>query len=260
MLLQREVVAGGHQLEIAVVEPPAAIEPAIVLLHEGLGSVAAWKTFPERLAERTRRRVVVYSRYGYGNSDVLAAKRDPDYMHREGEVVLPELIAQLELRNPILFGHSDGASIALVCAGAHPELISALVLEAPHVFVEALSVASIAAAAEAYRTTDLPRRLARYHADANRTFWGWNDIWLDPRFRAWNIESHLASVRCPVLVIQGDDDEYGTAAQLDAISARIPDARIVRLAHCAHAPHRDRERETLDAAAHFLDPATFIVA
>ena len=260
MLLQRDVVAGGHRLEVAVVESPVAIEPPIVLLHEGLGSVAAWKSFPARLAERTRRRVIVYSRYGYGNSDVLAAKRDPDYMHHEGEAVLPELLARLDLRTPILFGHSDGASIALVCAGAHPELVSALVLEAPHVFVEDVTIASIESAAQAYRTTALPQRLARYHADAEQTFWGWNDIWLDPRFRAWNIEPYLARVRCPVLVIQGDDDEYGTGAQLEAISAQIPDARIVKLAHCRHAPHRDRELETLEAAAHFLDASTSIAS
>lgn len=252
-MLERDVRVAGRRLETIVHEPATpAREPAIVLLHEGLGSVALWKAFPARLAERSGRRVVVYSRYGYGRSDVLVEKRDPAYMHREGEVVLPALIAELGLHRPILFGHSDGASIALLCAGARPDLVSALVLEAPHVFVEDRTIASIAAAREAYRATDLPEKLRRYHVDVDRTFWGWNDIWLDPAFRAWNIEAALPRVRCPVLVVQGDDDEYGTRAQYEAIERAIVRTEIVALANCAHSPHRDREAETLAATVRFL--------
>lgn len=266
MLLQSDVVVDGRHLEVRVFEPPAALDraaprdPPIVLLHEGLGSIALWKSFPDRLAEWTGRRVVAYSRYGHGRSDPLEERRDPDYMHHEGEIVLPELLARLELERPILFGHSDGASIALMYAGTRPDAVSALVLEAPHVFVEEHTIASIEAAAAAYRETDLPRRLERYHNDVDRTFWGWNDIWLDPRFRAWNIEPYLAAVRCPVLLVQGDEDEYGTAAQLEAISAQIPATQIVTFARCAHAPHRDRQQDTLEATARFLRNVTSIAA
>lgn len=253
MSLERDVVVAGRRLETVIHTPPStAAEPDIVLLHEGLGSVALWKSFPLRLAERSGRRIVAYSRYGYGRSDVLGERRDPAYMHHEGEAALPDFIAALGLRRPILFGHSDGASIALVCAAARPELVSALVLEAPHVFVEDVTIASIAAAGRAYRETDLPRKLSRYHTDVDATFWGWNDIWLDPAFRAWNIESCLAQIRCPVLVVQGDDDEYGTHAQGAAIARAIANTEIVRFAACAHSPHRDRERETLDATVNFL--------
>ncbi len=255
---QTDVVVDGRRLEVRVVEPTpgqeraAPLEPSIVLLHEGLGSVALWKSFPDRLSDRTGRRVYAYSRFGYGRSDVLEERRELGYMHREGEIVLPELLSRLGIARPILFGHSDGASIALIYAGAHPHAVSALVLEAPHVFVEECTVTSIQAAAVAFRETELPKRLARYHTDAERTFWGWNDIWLDPRFRAWNIEPYLAAVRCPVLLIQGEDDEYGTAAQLQAISTQIPATEIVTFDHCAHSPHRDQEQATLEATASFL--------
>jgi pimeloyl-ACP methyl ester carboxylesterase len=253
---QRSVAVDGKHLELFTFEPPpggdAALEPPILLLHEGLGSAGLWKSFPSLLAERTGRRVIAYSRYGYGRSDVLAEAREPDYMHHEGERVVPELLARLELPRVVLLGHSDGASIALVCAGTHPGLVAALVLEAPHVFVEDRSVAAIEAAAVAYRETDLRHKLARHHDDVDRTFWGWNDVWLDPRFRAWNIESYLPGVRCPTLSIQGDADEYGTLAQLDAISARIRDTQTVVLPGCGHSPHRDRQAETLNATAEFL--------
>jgi len=252
VLLEREVVAGGARLEVALHGTPVPGKAPIVLLHEGLGSVALWKSFPLQLAERTGRYVVVYSRYGHGSSGVLASKRDVDYMHQEGAAVLPQVIAELGLEHPILFGHSDGASIALICAGTHPDLASALVLEAPHVFVEEHTIAGIEAARTDFLTTNLPEKLARYHRDVERTFWGWNDIWLDERFRSWNIERYLPAVHVPVLVIQGEDDEYGTAAQYEAIAAHIPTAQIVTLAGCGHSPHRDRTLATLDATASFL--------
>ena len=222
------------------------------MLHEGLGSISLWRDLPQRLCERTRCTVVAYSRYGYGRSDVLREKREPEYMHHEGEVVLPALLRELGIERPILFGHSDGASIALIYAGAHPDAVRALVLEAPHVFVEEISVRSIAEAKAAYATTDLPAKLGRHHADAGATFAGWNDIWLDPRFRDWNIEAYADRVRVPVLLIQGDADEYGTTAQLDAIAARIPGTQTLMVPGAGHSPHRDAPELVIDRIAAFV--------
>jgi pimeloyl-ACP methyl ester carboxylesterase len=250
--LTRDVVVDGRRLETLWIPASQAGAPAIVMLHEGLGSIAHWRDFPARVAERTGCGVLVYSRYGYGNSDRLAEKRPVDYMHREGEVVLPALLEQLGIANPVLLGHSDGASIAIIFAGKYPQAARALILEAPHVFVEDLSVESIARAKTVYETTDLARKLARYHAHPDQTFWGWNDIWLDPRFRSWNIEGYLDAIRCPVLVIQGEDDEYGTLRQVEAIRARVPQAEVLLLPNCRHAPHRDQPEAALERIAKFI--------
>lgn len=249
--LTRDVVVDGKRLETIRYDGDAS-RPAIVMLHEGLGSVSLWRDLPARVCERTRCTVVAYSRYGYGRSDVLREKREPNYMHHEGEIVLPALLAQLAIERPILFGHSDGASIALIHAGAHPGAVRALVLEAPHVFVEEISVRSIAEAKSTYATSDLPARLGRHHADADMTFAGWNDIWLDPRFRDWNIEAYAGRVRVPVLLIQGDADEYGTTAQLRAIAARIPGTTTVMVPGAGHSPHRDAPEIVLDRIATFV--------
>jgi pimeloyl-ACP methyl ester carboxylesterase len=179
-------------------------------------------------------------------------ERTTDYLHHEAEIVLPALLADVGIQQPILFGHSDGASIALIYAGLNPQAPRALILEGPHVFVEDLSVNSIAATKIAYETTDLARKLGRYHEHVDATFRGWSDIWLDPHFRVWNIESYLDSIRCPVLVIQGEDDEYGTVAQIKAIQARIPAAQVLLLPHCGHSPHRDQPLATLDRVAEFV--------
>jgi pimeloyl-ACP methyl ester carboxylesterase len=246
------LVVDGHRIEVATIVRETALDP-LVLLHEGLGSVGMWRDFPLALAERTGRTVIVYSRYGYGESDVLQEPREPDYMHHEARVVLPAFLETLGIERPVLFGHSDGASIALLCAAAFPDRVHALVLEAPHVFVEDLTVASIAAAKDLYATTDLGARLARYHRDADATFRGWNDIWLDPRFRSWDITGELARIGAPVLLLQGVEDEYGTPAQLDAIAERVPDVEIALLDGCRHSPHRDRPEAVLDLCARFLD-------
>jgi len=248
-----EVVVDGKRLETLWIEPHAAAVTTIVMLHEGLGSIALWKDFPQRLAARTGCRVLVYSRYGHGNSEKLAEKRPVEFMHHEGEVVLPELLAKLEIEQPILLGHSDGGSIALIFAGRYPGRAKALILEAPHVFVEDLSVTSIAAAKVAFETTNFRTKLGIYHSEVDATFWGWNDIWLDPRFRLWSIESYLGSVRCPVLCIQGEEDEYGTPAQVEAIAARVPGAEVVMLANCTHSPHHDQREATLKKMAEFVD-------
>ncbi len=226
--------------------------PTIVMLHEGLGSVAHWRDFPLHLAEETGAGVFVYSRYGHGHSDPFKEPRSPSYMHREAQIVLPEILRKASIERPVLLGHSDGAAIAILYAGMFPDSAAGLVLEAPHVFVEEVSVSSIARVRTLYEHTDLPQRLRRYHANADSVFWCWNDIWLDPRFRAWNIESFLDSIHCPVLVLQGAQDPYGTLAQVEAILARIPSASAVVLEDCKHAPHRDRREATLSAIRQFL--------
>ena len=227
----------------------------LVFLHEGLGSVSLWKDFPERVAGATGRAALVYSRAGYGASSPAALPRQPDYMHVEAHRVLPALLDRLGIEDPILIGHSDGASIALLHAGSGTRPVRAVVALSPHVFVEDLSIASIAEARRQYRTTDLAHRLARHHDDADAAFRGWNDIWLAPAFRDWNIEDCLPRVRCPLLLIQGRDDEYGTRAQLDAIE-RQAGGRVTRveLADCRHSPHRDQPEATVAAIADFIAP------
>lgn len=241
----------GRRIEVRAIEGDPR-RPTLVFLHEGLGSIAMWRGFPARVAEVTGCAALVYSRYGYGGSDVLEAPFGVDYMHREAQDALPELLARLGIERPILVGHSDGASIALIYAGTH-EAVHGLVALAPHVFVEDVSVRSIAQAKVAFETTDLPQKLARYHVDARRTFYGWNDIWLRPDFRRWNIEAFLPRIRCPVLAIQGVNDEYGTMAQIEAIAAQVAGAcEVVKLDACGHSPHRDQHDATLAAVARFV--------
>ena len=247
-----EVIVDGKRLGTAWIALRDAGAATIVLLHEGLGSIALWKEFPQLLAERTGCGVLVYSRYGHGESERLAEKRSIDFMHREGEVVLPELLDKLNIAQPILLGHSDGGSMALIFAGRYPDRPRALILEAPHVFVEDLSVTSITEAKLRYETMDLRRRLGCYHEHVDSTFWGWNDIWLDPRFRSWNIESYLGTIRCPILCIQGEQDEYGTLAQLQAIQAQVPQTEILMLPDCGHSPHREQPEATLERMARFV--------
>ena len=247
-----EVSVDGKRLETLWISPQQTGRATIVMLHEGLGSIALWKDFPQRLASRTGCGVLVYSRYGHGDSDKLMEKRPVEFMHHEGEVVLPALLDKLGIRQPILLGHSDGASISIIFAGKYPAAVRALILEAPHVFVEDLTIASIEQAKVAYNTNDLPERLERYHANVDATFWGWNDIWLDPNFRSWNIEEYLPKIRCAILCIQGKDDEYGTTAQVQAIRAVVPETGIVVLAACKHSPHRDQADTTQERVAEFV--------
>ncbi len=247
------VRAGGHRLEVERIGAGAVGHPSLVLLHEGLGSVAMWRDFPGRLAHATGCDVVAYSRYGYGRSDPIVAPHGVRYMHDEALVVLPELLDALAVHAPILVGHSDGASIALIHAGAGTRPVRAVVAMAPHVMVEDISIRSIAAAREAFATADLRARLARYHADVDSAFRGWNDIWLHPDFRAWNIEEYLPSIACPVLVIQGEDDEYGTMEQVQRIVCAVPDTEVLALADCRHSPHRDQPQAVLEAITRFVD-------
>jgi pimeloyl-ACP methyl ester carboxylesterase len=251
-----EVVVDGKRLETLWIGYGTAARPTIVMLHEGLGSLALWKDFPARLASRTGCAVLAYSRYGHGSSDELMEKRPVEFMHHEGEVVLPELLDKLDIAQPILLGHSDGGSIALIFAGKYSDRPRALILEAPHVFVEDLSVASITQAKVNYQTTDFPQKLGRYHEHVDATFWGWNDIWLDPKFRSWNIEQYLSAIRCPILCIQGEEDEYGTIAQVKAIKAHAPATEILMLPNCKHSPHRDQQAVALARMADFVAKIT----
>lgn len=247
---------GGSRLEYRLWEPAGAgtRRPNLVLLHEGLGSVAMWKDFPERLAMHTGCPVFACSRAGYGDSTPASLPRTPSYMHPEALEVLPAVLDRLDAPEVVLIGHSDGASIALLFAGGTPAArLRGLVVMAPHVFIEELCVGQIARARDAYREGDLRARLAKYHADVDHVFRGWNDIWLDPAFRSWDIRAYLAHIRVPTLVIQGRDDEYGTLAQVDAVVDGIGAAaeRLV-LADCRHSPHRDQPEATLAAISGFL--------
>lgn len=243
----------GRSLEVVQTPPLRPDAPTLVFLHEGLGSLALWRDFPARLAQRTGSGTLVYSRYGNGFSEVLAEPRAVSYMHDEALVVLPDLLAQTGVQRPVLVGHSDGASIALIYAAHAPGNVAGLVLEAPHVMVEDVSVKSIAAIGETFRATALREKMARYHTDVDATFFGWNDVWLSPAFRSWSIVGDLPSVTSKTLVIQGSGDEYGTLAQLDLLAAHSggPVDRLV-LAGCGHAPHRDRARLVERVAADWI--------
>ena len=252
MARARFIDVAGHRLECVRIGG-AKTAPTLVFLHEGLGSVALWKDFPARVAAATGCPALVYSRAGYGRSSPAALPRAPDYMHVEALTVLPALLDRLGIEEPILVGHSDGASIALLHVGSGKRPVRALVALAPHVFVEDISIASIDEVRRQYETTDLREKLARRHADPDAAFRGWNDIWLAPTFRRWNIEGCLPGVRCPLLLIQGRDDEYGSAAQLDAIERQVGGtvARL-ELADCRHSPHRDQPEATLAAIVDFV--------
>jgi pimeloyl-ACP methyl ester carboxylesterase len=241
----------GRYLEVLRI-PGEARLPELVLLHEGLGSASHWKDFPALVASSTGCPVTVYSRYGAGNSDVLTEARPVRYMHDEALATLPEFLSTLDIENPILIGHSDGASIAIIYAGAHDHLRGAVLL-APHVFVEDLSVSSIAEAKVNFESTNLPELLGRYHRDPARTFWGWNDIWLHPDFRDWNIEEYLPRITCPILVIQGLDDQYGTMAQVEAIRKQSGGSvEVLKLENCRHSPQRDQPQQTREAITKFV--------
>ena len=250
MRLDKLVRVSANRLEIALY--PASANATIVMLHEGLGSVAMWKDFPERVAKATGCGVLVYSRYGHGKSGRLAEKRSVDFMHHEARVVLPEILAQHEIQRPILLGHSDGASIALIYAGTWPERVRGLILEAPHVFVEEFGLRSTRAIRKLYESGDLPTKLSRYHDHVDEMFRGWNDIWLDPQFRDWNIEEYLGAITCPTLVIQGENDEYGTVAHVEAIQRQVSGAQALILPNCGHSPHRDQRELILDAISKFV--------
>lgn len=269
------VTVDGIRLElrhIATASGARELAP-IVFLHEGLGSVAMWRDWPDQVCAATGRAGIVYSRRGYGWSDpvpdVRAASFErngqrcgrllPDYMHREAWQVLPGLLKECAVSRPVLLGHSDGATIALLHASRHP--VSACIVMAPHLFVEDISTQSIAQARDAYVQGDLRQRLARYHSNVDSAFWQWNDIWLSAEFRSFDIQQECASITAPVLAIQGVDDPYGGMRQIDSIAGALRDqdssqtgsgVQLEKLASCGHSPHRDQPERTLAAVTAFL--------
>jgi pimeloyl-ACP methyl ester carboxylesterase len=239
-------------IEYRLIPGPAAA-PLLVFLHEGLGSVSMWRDFPDRLCRTLGCRALVYSRPGYGRSSPHTGPLRPDFMHRQASEVLPALLDALCIDEPIVpLGHSDGGSIALLFAAHHPARVQSLVVMAPHILVEQVSIRSIAQAREAWASTDLRQRLARHHDDVEGVFRGWNDIWLHPDFAAWNIEDEIGAIRAPTLAIQGLDDEYGTLEQIRGIARRVPGTTLLELAACRHSPHRDQPEAVIEAVGKHL--------
>jgi len=246
------VIVHGRRIETAWIGPAPAQAPTLVFLHEGLGCVKMWRGFPAALAEATGCGALVYSRVGYGASEPVTLPRALDYMEEEGRVGLPALLEAMEVREAVLYGHSDGASIALVAAGSGVRT-AGVVAEAPHVFCEDVSVASVARAKDAFMAGDLRVRLGRYHGDnVDGAFWGWAQAWSDPKFRTWNIEAALPGVRVPVLALQGEQDPYGTMRQVEAIAAGCGGPVRQCVLDCGHAPHRERAAEVLAVATGFV--------
>jgi len=234
--------------------PPAHDTPVMVFLHEGLGSVSLWKDFPDQLCARLRMRGLVYSRTGYGKSTPRPAHQHwaPDFMHQQAYEILPKLITRLGIEKPWLFGHSDGGSIALLFAAAFPKQVRGAVVAAPHLFVEQISIESIRRAREAYLHQDLRDRLSRHHDDVDSAFFGWNDAWLSPAFRSWNIEPNVSDIVCPLLALQGEQDEYGSLQQIHRIQQLQPASEIIALAECGHSPHRDQPEAVITVVSEFI--------
>jgi pimeloyl-ACP methyl ester carboxylesterase len=232
--------------------------PLLVFLHEGLGSVSMWRDFPQTLCQAIGARGLVYSRPGYGRSTPRAADEAwaPDFMHRQAYEVLPALLEALGIdaqAQPLwLFGHSDGGSIALLHAARFGQHLAGIVVLAPHILVEDVSVHSIELARQAYLDTDLRQKLARHHQDPDSAFWGWNRIWLHPNFRSWRIVEELGSIRCPILAVQGLDDEYGTLDQIRGIARICPQTELLELPDCGHSPHRDQSEALIAAVQDFV--------
>lgn len=246
------------RIEYQHLAPERRGQPLLVFLHEGLGSITMWKDFPAQLCEAVGCRGLVLSRWGYGQSSPRPHhERWPvDFMQRQAQAFLPAFFAAIGhdtlADRPWFYGHSDGGSIALLHAAAFPDRVAGIVVAAPHILVEDVSIRSIEQARDGYVTTDLRSKLARYHADPDSAFWGWNDIWLDPAFRAWNIEAALPAITCPVLAVQGREDEYGTLWQIEGIAAAVPQTELLVLEDCGHSPHRDQPAALKAAVAAFV--------
>jgi pimeloyl-ACP methyl ester carboxylesterase len=250
-----QLKVGKNNLEAAWHGPSPKEAPTLVFLHEGLGCVAMWRDFPAKLSKATGCGAFVYSRLGYGRSDPCQLPRSIRFMHDEGLQVLPELVKIAGIREFIIVGHSDGGSIAIIYAGSMPKAsLRGIITEAAHVFCEDITIESIKKAKDAYLNGDLRGRLQRYHGNNyDCAFWGWNDVWLHPDFVHWNIEDYLPGINVPVLAIQGEDDAYGTRAQVEAIRRQTTsDTDVLMLPDCGHVPHLQQEARTLEAMTQFI--------
>jgi pimeloyl-ACP methyl ester carboxylesterase len=248
---------GGSDLEYRMIGPSPEHAPTIVMLHEGLGSVGLWGDFPEKLQAATGAGVLAYSRAGYGASTPAKLPRPLHYMRIEALEVLPKLLEQIGFRRGLLVGHSDGASIAAIYAGSHQDhRLHGIALIAPHFIVEDISVKSIAEIKLAYESTNLKEKLSRWHKDVDNAFYGWNDAWLDPKFRAWDISEYLAYIRVPIAILQGVDDQYGTMRQAAIASDECYcPVDVTEIPGAGHSPHREAPRATLEAIAEFANAA-----
>lgn len=251
-----DLQAAGRRLHVERIEPGgSAGGPTLVFLHEGLGSISQWKDFPAQLCALTGLPGLVYERWGFGHSEALDQPRTPRYLYHEALDSLPEVLERGQISSkPILIGHSDGGSIALLFAASYPDRPLGIITEAAHVFVEEITLRGIRNAVHLYETTDLPQRLARHHGDKTESiFRGWSDIWLSSAFRDWNIEAELTKINCPTLIIQGEDDEYGTPAQVETIAKQVPGpVKTLLIPNCAHVPHHQAPDRVLAEMGRFI--------
>jgi pimeloyl-ACP methyl ester carboxylesterase len=247
--VDRELSVDGLRLEVTEIRGSPDERP-LVLLHEGLGSVSTWQEFPDALHGATSRRVIAFSRFGHGSSDAPRTPRTPAFFQEEALGVLPEVLRRLNAAEPVLVGHSDGASIALIHAGTNP--VRGLVLMAPHVVVEQVTLDAIRETRERFETGDLRERLARHHDDPEVAFRNWCDVWLDPVFESWTLEPDADRVRCPVLLVQGAEDPYGSLDQLDRIETRVQGLVRRLVVPGGHSPHRDAPERVVREIALFV--------
>jgi pimeloyl-ACP methyl ester carboxylesterase len=258
--IQRVAIqALGRQMDIEYlfISPEKTDSDLLVFLHEGLGSTSMWKDWPTQVCAAANCRGLVFSRYGYGASTPRPheEKWPVTFMHNQASEALPALFKALKLdhEKPVLFGHSDGGSIALLYAAMYPDKVKAIAVAAPHIFVEDVTITHIRQAREVYLTTDLPQKLKRYHQDPDSAFWGWNDIWLNPDFRSWDIQACLADICCPILAIQGIDDEYGSLEQIHGIKRIATQTELCIMADCRHSPHKDQPEKVISAMRGFIN-------
>lgn len=244
---------GAQRLEYRMIGPRPDSAPTLVMLHEGLGCVGLWGDFPDKLSAATGLGVFVFSRAGYGQSSLVTLPRPLTYMHDEARETLPKVLDAIGFARGLLIGHSDGASITAIYAGSHQDhRVGGVVLIAPHFFTEPSGLKAIAETAQVYETGDLRARLARWHADVDNTFVGWRDAWLDPAFVKWDITEYLAYIRVPVLIVQGEDDQYGTIRQIEAAQEECYcPVEVAMLPKARHSPQRDAPEMTLKAISDF---------
>lgn len=243
------------ELEYQWIHAERKDSPLIVFLHEGLGSVAMWRDFPERLCDEIGCRGLVYSRYGYGGSTGRSPSEHwgPDYLHRQAHELLPAFLRSVGVaEKPWLFGHSDGASIALLYAAEFPEDVAGAIVLAPHINVEQGTLRGIERTCAAYESGGLKQKLSRHHADPDSAFWGWHDAWMNPDFLQWSIEAALPQIRCPLLLVQGYGDEYASMSQVEGIKRLVPHSRLLQLESCGHSPHRDQPQQVIQATARLM--------